>query len=405
MATNRHCYHVEWFVTSTIQSDVTVRIEDDRIVHVEPGRSSDAIELGSVALISGLVNVHTHLEFSSIAKPFPASGQFTDWIRSVISHRLTDPAGTGSAIQSGLQESARCGTTLIGEIASQNWTEHDYRSPQIELVAFQEVLGLLPARVSVQKEVLSTFAKTRHSSFQNGLSPHAPYSTHLELAHHAVELAKEHHLPVAMHLAETKSEVEFLATQQGEFQQFLAGLGLWNDDPTRFGTSPLEYLQILSQAPRALVIHGNYLSDEELHFLAQHPHMTLVYCPRTHAAFEHDEHPWRRAKELGIRVAIGTDSRASNPSLSLFEELQFLAARYPNYSHVELLKMGSTEGRQALLGEVPESACLTLIRPSNRHDIHDPEKQLFAATNAVSGTMVHGRWVWCDKSLETTISN
>ena len=401
---NQQCYHVEWFITSTIQSDVTIRIENDRVVQVESGRSAEAIDLGHVALVSGLVNAHTHLEFSNLEKPIPSRGLFTDWIRGVISQRLTDPSGTGRAIKEGLEECVRAGTTLVGEIASQNWTEHDYRSSKIDLVAFQEVLGLLPPRVALQKEILSAFAKTPHSAFQNGLSPHAPYSTHLQLVRHAVELAQEHRLPVAMHLAETKAEVEFLATQRGEFYDFLSGMGLWNDDPDRFGTSPLDYLQILSNAPRVLVIHGNYLNDDELRFLARHPHMTLVYCPRTHAAFGHAEHPWRRATELGVRVAIGTDSRASNPNLSLFEELQFLASQSPDVSHLELLTMGSTNGRQAIVGELSECASFTLIRPRADEQLSDPETNLFTSTNSVAGTMIRGTWVWHDQELDRLIS-
>ena len=404
MSKNQQCYHVEWLVTSTVRSNVTVRIENDHVVQVESSRSSDAIDLGHVALVSGLVNAHTHLEFSNLEEPIPSNGLFTDWIRGVISQRLTDPAGTGRAIKQGLEESVRCGTTLVGEIASQNWTEQDYASSKIDLVAFQEVLGLLSPRVALQKEILNAFAKTPHSAFQNGLSPHAPYSTHLQLVRHAVDVAQKHRLPVAMHLAETKPEVEFLATQRGEFHDFLSGMGLWNDDPDRFGTSAFDYLEILSNAPRALVIHGNYLNDDELRFLARHPHMTLVYCPRTHAAFGHAEHPWRRATELGVRVAIGTDSRASNPNLSLFEELQFLASRYPNNSHLELLTIGSTNGRQAIVGDASEYASFTLIRPDSDQQLSDPEKTLFAPTNSVAGTMIRGAWVWRDQELERLIS-
>lgn len=400
-----HCYHVDWYVTSTVHSDVNVRIEGERVTSIEPGRASDAIDLGPVALVSGLVNAHTHLEFSNLAQPFPPDDRFTNWIRAVISHRLSDLAGTGRAIEAGLRESLQSGTTLVGEIASQNWTERDYTTSKIDIVAFQEVLGLLPARVAQQKEILSTFADTNYAAFQNGLSPHAPYSTHLELVRHAVALAKQHAIPIAMHLAETKSELAFLGSQRGEFQEFLAGMGLWNDDPTRFGKTAREYLEILSQAPRALVIHGNYLSDDELAFLAKHPQMTLVYCPRTHSAFGHDAHPWLRARALGIRVAIGTDSRASNPNLSLFQELQFLARQFTNIPHLDLLRMGSTNGRNALLGDVPETACLTLIRPSEGQPFRDPQTDLFASANSVAGTMIRGEWAWTDEMLQKCLSS
>lgn len=152
------------------------------------------------------------------------------------------------------------------------------------------------------------------------------------------------------------------------------------------------------------MIHGNYLNDDELHFLARHPHMTLVYCPRTHAAFEHVEHPWRRATELGVRVAIGTDSRASNPNLSLFEELQFLASRYPDVSHLELLTIGSTNGREAIVGQDSECASFTLIRSHTEKRFSDPETNLFASTNSIAGTMVRGAWVWRDEDLDRLIS-
>ena len=47
---------------------------------------------------------------------------------------------------------------------------------------------------------------------------------------------------------------------------------------------------------RALVIHGNYLDDEEIAFLgANCRRMAAVYCPRTHDWFAHDAvSRWKR---------------------------------------------------------------------------------------------------------------
>ena len=165
-----------------------------------------------------------------------------------------------------------------------------------------------------------------------------------------------------MHLAETRAELELLADGTGEFRELLTDFGIWRDDRSQFGQRPMDYLEILSQAPRSLIIHGNFLVEVELKYLASRPQMTLVYCPRTHAAFGHSEHPWRRLRELGGRVAIGTDSRASNPDLSLFAELQLVAANNPDLSHVELLQLGSSAGREALGIGKPNVADFTLIR-------------------------------------------
>jgi len=388
-------YHVEWFVSQTALSDVTIRIGGGKLLGVEQGRTDDAIDLGSVALIDGLVNVHTHLEFSCLTSPIPPSGRFTDWIRAVIQHRGQFPDDVADSIQSGIRESLQSGTTLVGEIATRGWTRADYDQHSFCGVVFQELLGLSPERVIAQRELASSHAVTTDGRVEWGLSPHAPYSTHLDLVRHAVQLAQERNCGVAIHLAESLGELELMSQGTGEFREFLESLNLWRDDPGQFGRSPTDYLKILSQAPRALIVHGNYLTDQELTYLASQPQMTLVYCPRTHASFRHAPHPWRRAVELGVNVALGTDSRASNPDLSLFSELQFLASRHPSLPHVELLRHGASNGRRALGFEAGNNANLTLVRLADAARRH-AEPKLFHSDNEVCGTMIDGCWVWQD---------
>ena len=81
---------------------------------------------------------------------------------------------------------------------------------------------------------------------------------------------------------------------------------------------------MLAEAPRALVIHGNYLDDEEIDFLAAHAgRMAVVYCPRTHAWFDHPPlSVGEDAVRPGSAVALGTDSRASSPDLSVLAEMR-----------------------------------------------------------------------------------
>ncbi len=386
-------FHVAWFVTHDTQFDVTLRIGDGRLLGVESGRSVDAIDLGRVALIDGLVNAHTHLEFSGIAQPIPTAGRFTDWIRAVIAHRRAHPANVGEAVRAGLCESLESGTTLLGDIATSGWSSQDYAASQIPGIVFQEILGLLPDRIDEQRNLASAHQYRIVTPLSAGISPHAPYSTHLDLVHEAVDLARKTGCPLAMHLAETQAELELLAQGTGEFRELLTELGIWRDDPSAFGKRPMDYLEILSQAPRALVIHGNFLEEDELQFIAARPHMTLVYCPRTHAAFGHSDHPWRRLLEQGGQVALGTDSRASNPDLSLFAELQFLASQNPEHSHLDLLQLGSSAGRIALGLGGSDRANFTLVRLGDS-SLNDPQRHLFAQTNRVCGTMVNGRWVW-----------
>ena len=385
-------YHVAWFVAEEVQSDVTVQIQDGRLQGVKQGRSTDAIELGDVALVTGLVNTHTHLEFSQLPEPIATEGRFTDWIRAVIQYRQAHGTEVHSAIQTGILESIKAGTTILGDIATSGWSADDYTMRGFQGVVFQELLGLSPARILQQSSLGRSHVQPSSRAFRPGISPHAPYSTHWELVQEAVELSRATGSVVAMHLAETVAEIELLASGTGEFKELLTELGLWQDEYFCTSRRPLDYLQLLAQAPRSLVIHGNYLTEEELRFIAGCPQMSLIYCPRTHAAFGHPTHPWRRLRELGGRVALGTDSRASNPDLSLFAELQFLAVAHPEESHFKLLQLGSDAGYEAL-GLSSLEADITLIQLAETK-ARTIENTLFNEGNRVCGTMIGGEWVW-----------
>ncbi|MFO0883016.1 MAG: amidohydrolase family protein, partial [Pirellulales bacterium] len=97
------------------------------------------------------------------------------------------------------------------------------------------------------------------------------------------------------------------------------------------------------------VVHGNFLGTEDWKFLADHrDRMSVVYCPRTHAYFSHGPYPLREMLTNGVRVALGTDSRASNPNLSLWEEMQYVARQHPQVSAEEVLRAGTLSGAEGL---------------------------------------------------------
>jgi cytosine/adenosine deaminase-related metal-dependent hydrolase len=152
-----------------------------------------------------------------------------------------------------------------------------------------------------------------------------------------------------MHLAVSHEELELLASLTGPLVELLKWRGVWRTELLQRGGRPLDYLQLLANAHRSLIIHGNYLTPEELEFLGQRRQaMSLVYCPRTHAWFGHEPYPLAAALAAGVRVAIGTDSRASNPDLRLFEELRHIARQHPAIAPEVILRMGTLAGAEAL---------------------------------------------------------
>jgi cytosine/adenosine deaminase-related metal-dependent hydrolase len=212
-----------------------------------------------------------------------------------------------------------------------------------------------------------------------------------------VALAAAEGAPLAFHLAESREEIELLRSGSGPLRQFLDSLAAWQPGALRPGTRPLDSLRLLAAAPRALVIHGNYLDDEELAFLAERAaRMTVVYCPRTHAWFDHPRYPLEKMLSAGVAVALGTDSRASAPDLSLLAELRTVAARHPAVQPAVVLQLGTSRAATALgwqedMGslEAGKLANLTVVGLPDR-DAADPHQLLFDSDRPVVARYHHG---------------
>lgn len=313
------------------------------------------VDLGAVALLPGLVNPHTHLEFSHSAAPLGEPGlRFPAWIRQVIAARQTEPPA-GDPIARGLVESLTAGVVHVGDIDQVGSDPTSSRSDEVSerrpgCTRFLELRGFSPARRAAALDAARAFLAAPLAPGQGerrGLSPHAPYSVHPETLSQSVTLARQYRRPMAMHLAESPEELELIAERRGAFRELLVDLGLWS--AAEFLPTMLDYLRVLGQAPRALVIHGNFLTEPELAYLAQERHkLSVVYCPRTHAYFGHPRHPLPGMLTAGVRVAVGTDSRASNPDLDLWAELRHVARDFPELRPRQVLALGSLEAARAL---------------------------------------------------------
>lgn len=383
--------------------DGCVTISGERIVAV--GRSpgdAESIDLGDVAILPGLVNAHTHLEFSDLAVPLgEPGGTLPDWIRQLMAHRHGAVTSPHENVRRGLSECLRTGTTTVGEIATTDWRSAMTASGQTmpEVVIFREAIAPTIERVGPAVAAVEDFLTSAPTPphVTPAISPHAPYTVHPQLFDALIDLARRHHAPLAMHLAETREELELLRSGQGPFRTLLEDLNAWNAAPDARYASILPYLEALSRAHRALVIHGNYLSDVEQAYVAQHSAtMSVVYCPRTHAYFGHDAYPLENLLDLGVRVVLGTDSRASNPDLDLWVELQFVRARHPRIAPARLLELATRNGAEALgleqsVGAIEPGklANLAVVKISNSGG--DPYECLLSDDTRVVETVLRGQ--------------
>lgn len=343
-----------------------VAISDGMIAEVgadDPDRGP-VTDLGDVVLLPGLVNAHTHLEFSGLAKPLGRPGMsLPAWIRTVIADRGRGDRRPEEAIAAGLRESAAAGATTIGEIATSPAAFYQGRAGA-RMVQFQEAIGFSAGRVdSVAAEMERRVAAAGAAA---GISPHAPYTVHPDLLQKLVAIASARRLPVAMHLAESIEELQLLRDGAGPFRELLEDRSMWDGDAIPRGSRPLDYLRQLAEAPRALAIHGNYFDSDEIAFVAaRRERLSVVYCPRTHAYFQHPPYPLPAMLRAGVRVVLGTDSRASNPDLNLLGEIQFAAARFPKLDSAVLVRMATLDAAEALgLGQAAGS-----LAPGKRADL------------------------------------
>ncbi len=326
----------------------TVTVEGDRVIAVLPrGERTADTDFGNAALIPGLVNAHTHLDLSAArgAVPPTPADRFPDWLRRVIAFRRANAVPVADAVRAGLAESLRYGTTLLGDISTDGTSFDLLADAPLRAVVFREVIGLKPERFTATWNAYRDWrdATADRPRTKRGVSPHAPYTT--SYMGYRFLMTVPPHFAAASHVAELPGEADFLATKAGPIRDFLDSIGAFG--PSVETVSSLRMaLNSLGTVPRGLVVHGNYLTAAHAkHFT---PSMTLVVCPRTHAAFGHARHPWPAFAAAGVRVAVGTDSLASNPDLDVLAEVRRLRRTNPDAPGPQLLRLATLSGAEAL---------------------------------------------------------
>jgi cytosine/adenosine deaminase-related metal-dependent hydrolase len=393
-----------------------VEIAAGLVVDVHDRPHAQTVDLGDVALLPGLVNCHTHLEFSNLSRPLSPPQPFATWIGAVVAERRRrcqrdesspsigrrerDPLGLG------LTECFRTGTAAVGDIVTGLLTDADDQSLIVEnirrgrLLPFRELLAPRPGAVESTWQTANEYLRSVTSPVPEagvGLSPHAPYTVTGDLLKQAVDRAINESRPVAMHVAETLEELEFLNHRTGPLAEMLERGGEW--DPSAIqATRPMDILKVLSSTPRSLVVHGNYLTTEELKYLGEHSQLSLIYCPRTHIYFQHARYPLEEALRLGVNVGLGTDSRASNPDLNLWEEVKAVARTFPNIDAATILKLATVNGALAL-GQSSRHGAIEAGRPADLccvqldAGVTDLQRAVIGPESKVVAVMHSGEWV------------
>jgi cytosine/adenosine deaminase-related metal-dependent hydrolase len=336
-----------------------VEVDAGRIVRVGPGEPpGSARDLGRVAILPGLVNAHTHLELSWMADQVPPAASLTSWISQLIALRKTRPDPNDDEARQAAFAAAMAmrasGVVLAGDISNTLMSAPVYLDANLAATVFHEMLAFNPADpAAIVRDAWARIDRLtiggrydRDPRVLFSVVAHAPYSVAPSLFAEIVRHRRQ--APVCIHLGESPEEIEFLRTGRGPIGDLIIGQGVWAADWIAPECDPVQYLDKVGYlVPGVIAVHAVHLTDSALETLRD-AGAYVVTCPRSNewvgAGLPRVSHFYG----LGVPVAIGTDSLASAPSLSIFDELAELRRIAPDVAAASLLESATRIGADAL---------------------------------------------------------
>ncbi len=279
---------------------------------VTPQPGDEVVEAKDKALVTGLVNGHTHAAMT-LFRGFGDDLPLMEWLETRIwpaEARLTaDDVYWGT--RWACVEMIRSGTTTFfdmywyGEAVARAVADSGLRAV-VSAVLFDHHD---PARaLAMRDEALLSLEELGHhgTRVRPGLGPHAIYTVSDGSLEWIAETASARGVPVQIHLAETRGEVEECLEAHG--------------------VPPAVHLDRIGLlGPGTVLAHGNWLSTDELHLVAERG-ATIVLNPSSNLKLANGRiFPYPEALAAGVPLGLGTDGAASNNSLDLFGEMKIFA--------------------------------------------------------------------------------
>ena len=341
--------------------DGFVLIQGPRILQVGKRKdlfalpSARMLDLGDTILLPGFINAHCHLDFTGFKGRVRYQGGFREWLRKMaVKTRGTSPAEFKKAIQKGIRESLDYGTTTLCDIST-SWESYPLllRQSSLRAFVFLEMIDLAqPSSKAYYRQFQEKLKALLHehppsSTVRWGVSPHTPFTVSKELLEWAGKYVHEHgDIPTTIHVGESREEGNFFKKGRGPMADRIKVLNPdWNI-PRH--TTPVQYLNGCGWLPKLdLAVHCNIADQKDMRLLAKN-RITVVHCPGSHQYFGHPAFKYPALRRHHIPVCLGTDSLASNQSLSLFQEMRLFRKNQPQVPAEEILSMVTVKPAQAL---------------------------------------------------------
>tara|TARA_B100000131_G_scaffold316048_1_gene355475 strand:- start:161 stop:1330 length:1170 start_codon:yes stop_codon:yes gene_type:complete len=308
------------------------------------------IEFFNGILCPGFINAHCHLELSYLKQDTfidKAEGivQFIDKMRKKPKY---SEAIISQKIEAAESEMIKEGIVGVADICNTKNTIFQKKRKNIRYTNFIETYQVDEKKSDIAINNSLRLQKLFESNGLNAIiTPHSPYSVTTSLLKKISNLLRKSDNVITFHNQESLTENELFRDKSGDLFDWLKSIGASKEILNNTNHSPL--MAVLKNIPfkkNILLVHNTFTKKEDLLECSEyHNRIYWCTCPRSNINIENTIPDYNLFNK--DRICIGTDSLASNKSLSILDELKVLSNK-TNFSLNDMLNMACKNGANAL---------------------------------------------------------
>ena len=276
--------------------------------------ATEGVEFYAGILTAGFINAHCHSELAPLQGAIAPGGGFAAFGGAVGAKRAEfTREQTLRAIREAEGAMYAEGVDAVGDIVNDDSSFEIKRESAIRYRSFAEVFGLRSSNEERCRELLI------HP--ETSLTPHSTYS--VQDASFRRVCSEPSDAPLSIHFMESEGEAQ-LYRGEGDMHRWYSQVG-FSCDFLHYGSPAGRIIRCVPRDRSVMLVHNCFVTEQVVDSLLAHFTAPLywVLCPRSNRYISGIE---PRSVELlrrkGCNICIGTDSPASNESLSIIEELK-----------------------------------------------------------------------------------
>jgi cytosine/adenosine deaminase-related metal-dependent hydrolase len=322
---------------------------------------SDKIEIYRGIICPGFINTHCHLELSHLKNKLTVGKGLPHFIREISGSRNSSPEEINDAITLAEDEMIAGGIVAVGDISNFNHTFVQKKKGRLHYHTFIELFDLIPERAEAEFQkglgLVKEFNKLnsapdRNSGKRNSISitPHAPYTATPKLLKLIADFSGTHDSLLTIHNEETESENEMFLDRKGKLFEILSSFGdAYKNWEATGSLSIMTSLGYLPKCNKVQLVHNTFASGDDITWA--HLYSMLLWwctCPNANLFIENKLPDYRLFMNADCRMTVGTDSYASNWSLSILDELKTIHKNTPYIPLETIIRWATLNGAEFL---------------------------------------------------------